>query len=47
MGEGRGAGDGHSRVEKLCCLMCRHVQDRLRSGKLRRFVHMNDNIKNL
>ena len=25
--EGRGAGDGQSRVEKMCCPMCRHTQD--------------------
>ena len=31
MGEGGGAGDGQSEVEKMRCSMCRHAQDGLRS----------------
>jgi len=30
MGEGGGAGDGQSRMEKMRCPMCRHAQDGLR-----------------
>jgi len=31
MGEGEGAGDGQSQVEKKRCLMCRHAPDGLSS----------------